>query len=137
MSRPFSRRAGGARTSGLDCSPGADIRETAAERYARHLEHKPTILSEDAPTNQAWFWKRQYAIWTRLEPEYAEEVAREAAGFPTDQDPPWWSKTDQELREIARGCGIEASMVTDRLIEMRAGRVALIEARTRLVAEGQ
>src|SRR5262249_6874838 len=95
--------------------------ETAVERYARHLERKPKVSAQDALPTQAWFWKRQHAVWSRLEPEYAAEAAREAAGYPPSRDPGWWTRTDAELRQSARG-SVEDSIVMGALIEMRRER---------------
>jgi hypothetical protein len=99
--------------------------ETAAERYARHLERKPKASAGDAPRSQTWFWERQHAVWARLELEYAAEAAREAAGYSPRQDPPWWSQTDDQLRQSARG-SVEGSMVVSALVRMRRERIERI-----------
>jgi hypothetical protein len=104
--------------------------ETAAERYARHVQQKPTISVEDSPIRQAWFWKRQIAIWTRLNAEYTAEAAREAGGFALIDEPSWWSKSEEALRESARRNAasseesVTAAMVAESLIEMRRQRPA-------------
>jgi hypothetical protein len=96
--------------------------ETAAECYARHLERKPSYSVEEIPAMAlpAWFLRRRLAVWTRLELEYAAEAAREAAGYPPDQDPVWWSKTDDELGEIAKRDSFDAVLVAGKLIEIDA-----------------
>jgi hypothetical protein len=106
--------------------------ETAAERYSRHLEHKPSYTADDLPgmpQRLSWAFRRRLEVWTRLQPEYAAEAAREEAGYPPVSDPAWWAKSDDDLRESARGSGAEALLVVGELIAMRRARHALLEAR--------
>jgi hypothetical protein len=107
--------------------------ETAAERYARHLEEKPKLSAEDierAPSDLRWGFRRWLTVWTRLEPEYAAEATREAAGYPRSQDPDWWLKSDEELHLNANG-SIEQSIVAHALARMRQERIERITSSQR------